>query len=396
MLTLIGLEIKKLLLRKKTLITTIAFLLLIVFVAIGSYSDERYRRKMEKPEFQIQKLEETIKYKRTQLNDPKIEDEYKKSISNQIAQMEEQIKQIKTNPNASTIDWKKQTQMELDNAKKEFERKDLEPRQKEAFKNIIQEKEYLLKHNIKPDNNKLTAFSFLDILFIVMGVIFLAVGVGLFTADMVSGECTPPTMKLLLTQPVSRRKVLLSKFIAVAASATIMVVAIELISFVIMGLIFGFGDFNYPMFVGTTYKIDMGQIVDGSHPLVSVTGSTYMITRGAYLVRLFLLQTLSIIAVAAFTFMISSIFKSSMVSVSLSIVTPVVLFILSEIPPLGKFNTFMFTNHLNPRWVIRGELAMRLNNSIITPAFSIILLAIWTVACYAISHLVFTKKDILI
>jgi len=229
-----------------------------------------------------------------------------------------------------------------------------------------------------------------------MGFIFLAVGVGLFTADMVSGECTPPTLKLLLTQPISRRKALFSKFIAVVSSATIMIVAIELISFVIMGLIFGFGDFNYPMFVGTKYKSDMNQVVNGTHPIVSVAGSTYIITRAAYLVRMFLLQILAIVTVASFAFMLSSIFKSSMVSVSLSIVTPVVLFIISNISSLSKFTMLMFTNHLNPEYIMKGQNVMRFSNPNITPTFSIVLLVVWAVVCYGISHLVFTKKDILI
>ena len=396
MLTLIGLEIKKLLLRKKTLITTIAFLLLIGLVAFGTYKEDQNRRNWENPEFQIQQMQQSIDHLKSRQNDPNLAEEYKKTIPEQIARLEQNIKELKANPKAAESDWKKHTQMMVDNAKKDIESPGIDPRQKEYLKNQIQENEYLLKHDIKPERGGLTAFSFLSTLFEGLGFIFLAVGVGLFTADMVSGECTPPTLKLLLTQPVSRRKVLFSKFIAVVSSATIMIVAIELISFLVMGLAFGFGDFNYPMFVGTRYEFDMNQVVNGVHPIESIAGSTYMITRGAFLVRMFLLQVLAIVTVGSFAFMVSSIFKSSMVSVSLSIVTPVVLFILSQIPSLSKFNTFMFTNHLNSEYIIRGQLATKFNNPIITPNFSIILLVVCTVVCYVISHFVFTKKDILI
>jgi len=394
--TLIGLEIKKLLHRKKTLITTIAFLLLIGLVAFGSYKEDENRRKWENPEFQIKNMEESIQNLKARQNELNISEEEKKGISSDIARMEEEIKRLKINPKSDAADWKKQTQIEIDNLKKQLESPGIDSTQKEYYKNQIQEYEYLLKHDIKPERNKLTAFSFLSVLYEGMGFIFLAVGVGLFTADMVSGECTPPTLKLLLTQPISRRKALFSKFIAVVSAATIMIVAIELISFVIMGLIFGFGDFNYPMFVGTRFKYDMNQVVNGTHPIVSIAGSTYMITRAVYLVRMFLLQILAIVTVASFAFMLSSIFKSSMVSVSLSIVTPVVLFIISNIQSLSKFTMLMFTNHLNPEYIMKGQNVMRFSNPNITPTFSIVLLVVWAVVCYGISHLVFTKKDILI
>jgi len=394
--TLIGLEIKKLLHRKKTLITTIAFLLLIGLVAFGTYKEDQNRRKWESPEFQIQNMEQSIQSLKAQMNDPNAPEEFKKNIPNEIARLEEMIKQLKSTPKANEAEWKKQLETRLDNNKKQLEIKGMDPRQKEFLKNDIQKDEYLLKHDIKPEDNKLTAFSFLVFLFEGMGFIFLAVGVGLFTADMVSGECTPPTLKLLLTQPVSRRKVLLSKFIAVVASATIMIVVIELIAFVIMGLIFGFGNFNYPMPVGTRFEFDKTQVINGTHPLVSVAGSTYLITRGAFLVRMFLIQVLAIITVASFAFMLSSIFKSSMVSVSLSIVTPVVLFILSNMQSLSKFNMFMFTNNLSSQYIIQGQYATKFNNPMITPTFSIMILIVWTIVCYGISHLVFTKKDILI
>jgi len=395
MATLIGLEIKKLLFRKKTLITTIAFLLLIGLVAFGTYKEDENRRKWESPEFQIQNMEQSIQSLKAQMNDPNAPEGFKKDIPNQIVKLEEMIKQLKANPKANEANWKEQLQGNTDSMKKQLD-VPMDSQSKERMKSEIEQNEYLLKHDIKPDTNRLTAFSFLVFLFEGMGFIFLAVGVGLFTADMVSGECTPPTLKLLLTQPVSRRKVLLSKFIAVISSATIMIVAIELISYVVMGLIFGFGDFNYPMFVGTRYKFDMNQVVNGTHPLVSVAGSTYIITRGAFLIRMFLIQVLAIITVASFAFMLSSIFKSSMVSVSLSIVTPVILFILSNIQSLSKFNIFMFTNHLGSENIIKGQMATRFNNPMLTPTFSIILLVVWIVVCYGISHLIFTKKDILI
>jgi ABC-2 type transport system permease protein len=397
---LISNEVKKLMRRKKTIIIFAAFVLLTVAIGYGSYKENLNRKQWDSPEYRQQNLEDSIKYRKQDLENSNTSEEDKKYGKQEIANMEEELSRIKLELSGKPVDWKISLKEQIDNTEKTLNDKSivLDTNQKDRMKLELQQNQYLYDNNIKPENGStLDAFSFIKILFMVLGTIFIAVGVMVFTGDIVSGEFTPPTMKILLTQPVSRAKVLASKFIAVAGVAIILILAVEILAFLIMGLIFGFGNPNYPIITGTLYKLDLTQSVYGGHPLVAVAGSSYIISTGAFVLKMFALQTLFIITCVSFGFMLSSIVKSSMVSVSLSIVTVVAFTILLQMmPALKKFAQYIFTTYGTVGQVLTGEVVMSYNNPHVTTSFGIGTLIVTSIVCYLISHIVFTKKDILI
>ena len=69
-----------------------------------------------------------------------------------------------------------------------------------------------------------------------LGMAILVAGIAVFMSDIVSGECTPATLKFLLIQPVTRGKVLLSKFIAVTITVLTMILGAELVGFLFVNL----------------------------------------------------------------------------------------------------------------------------------------------------------------
>lgn len=396
---LISNEVKKLMRRKKTIIIFAAFVLLTVAIGYGSYKENLNMKQWSSPEFRQKNVEESIKYMKQDLENPNTSEEDKKYQKENIANMERELEGIKLEISGKTVDWKISLKDKIDNSEKTLNDKSivLDPNEKDRMKLELQQAKYLYANNIKPeDGTTFDAFSFIKTLFMVLGTIFIAVGVMVFTGDIVSGEFTPPTMKVLLTQPVSRAKVLASKFIAVAGVAVILILAVEILSFIIMGLIFGFGNPNYPMITGTMYKMDLTQSAFGGHPLVAVAGSSYIISTGAFVFRMFLLQTLFIITCVSVGFMLSSIVKSSMVSVSVSIVIVVAFTILLEMPALKKLAQYIFTSYGTVGQVLTGDVIMRYNNPNVSTAFGIGTLIVTSIGCYLISHIVFTKKDILI
>ncbi|MFT5872202.1 MAG: ABC-2 type transport system permease protein [Clostridium sp.] len=397
--TLISNEIKKLMMRKKTIIVFVAFILLTAAIGYGTYREEINRKQWSSPEFRQTNLQESITQRKQELEDPNMTEESKKYSKHEIISMEQELANIKLEVSGETVDWKTQLKEKMYESQKTINDNSLgiDISQKDRMKLELQKDKYLYDNNIKPEEEGvLSAFSFIRTLFLVLGSIFIAVGVMVFTGDMVSGEFTPPTMKILLTQPVSRAKVLASKFIAVAGVATILILVVEIISFVIMGLIFGFGNANYPLITGTIYKWDLTQSIYGGHPLIAVAGSSYVMTTGNFVIRMFLMQTLFIITCVSVGFMLSSIVKSSMVSVSLGIVIVVALTILVEMPALKKVAQYMFTTYGSVGPVLMGEVATRYNNPNVTTTFGIGTLIVTTIVCYVIAHVVFTKKDILI
>lgn len=396
---LVSNEVKKLMMRKKTIIIFAAFVLLTIAIGYGTYRDNLNSKQWNSPEFRQRNIEESINQRKLNLEDPKTSEQDKKFGKEEIVNMEHELSQIKLELSGKTVDWKISLKEKIDILQKKINDKSavMDPREKDGMQLELQKSQYLYANNIKPqDENDLNAINFIKTLFMVLGTIFIAVGVMVFTGDIVSGEFTPPTMKILLTQPVSRAKVLVSKFIAVAGMATLLILTVEILSFFIMGLIFGFGNSNYPVITGTIYKWDLTQSVYGGHPLVAVAGSSYIISTGQFMLRMFLLQTLFILTCVSVGFMLSSIVKSSMVSVSVSIVVVVAVTILLQMPALKKLAQYVFTSYGAVGQILTGESAMRYNNPHVSTAFGIGVLIGTSIVCYLISHVVFTKKDILI
>jgi len=385
--------------RKKTIIVFAAFILLTIAIGYGTYRDDLNQKKWNSPEFQQKNMEESIANEKLNMENINASDLDKSRMKENITSMEQALSSIKLETAGKTVDWKIKLKDQIDNIEKTLSDNNIQmdSNQKNSMKLELQKYKYLYDNNINPKNeNGLNAFNFIKTLFMILGTIFIAVGVMVFTGDMVSGEFTPPTMKILLTQPVSRAKVLASKFISVAVVSTVLIIAVELLSFIIMGLIFGFGDASYPIIAGTTYKWDLAKSAYGGHPMIAVAGSSYIISTGEFVFRMFLLQTLFIITCVSVGFMLSSIVKSSMVSVSLSIVLVVALTILVEMPALKKVAQYMFTSYGAVGSILTGEMVLRYNNPNVTTAFGVGTLIVTSIVCYLISHIVFTKKDILI
>jgi ABC-2 type transport system permease protein len=399
MITLIRNEIIKLMQRRKTLVVTGLFILLVGFMAFASYKNAESMNEWNKPERRIQNEQENIAHLNKMKNDTSIPEEEKLHFDEEIKQANLRIEEIKKEQSSGKKDWRVTLKEEIKQVEGQINNTQINNEEKERLNIDLMTKKYLLDKDIEPEYNSydVTATKFIRDLFNILGVIFLAVGITIFSSDMVSGEYTPPTMKFLLTQPVSRGKVLLSKFIALTLSSSIIIVLIEIIVFLVVGFIFSFGNMDYPVAVGSRFVYDnaiasgMGQKV-----LKMVAGSTTIIPMWKYLIQMFLLQILFIIASAAFAFLLSTIVKSSMVSMAINIVLIIAFTMFQSIPYVSKYVHYIFSTFGDPSMVLSGRIATQFNNPNITIGFTIGVLVIWTIVSYVISHVVFTKKDILI
>ncbi|MBC2396819.1 ABC transporter permease subunit [Clostridium tetanomorphum] len=410
MIYLIHNEIIKILSRRKTYIVFLAFIALMATIVITGYKEEQRRIKMNTPEAKIEMLinsrdsllnekaniSEAIKESPTELK------AHNKNIDNKIKELDNQIQELTKMKELgiNEIDWKKDVKINIAQLENGLKDNNEDISYKEETKQEIRKLKYFLDNNINPmEESKFNSFNFIKLLFNeVLGGIILAIGIILFTSDIVSGECTPPTLKFLLIQPVSRGKFLFSKFISVTSVALSLIFLAEIIFFLLVGLFIGFGNPNYPTFVGTTYKFDFAHISMGQKPnLVQILDSTKVIPIWQNTLYMFLLQALFIISCCAFAFLISSIFKSSMASMSLGIVSVLFITVLSEVvPAVRKIAYFLFTSYGRVGTLLEGTLALKFNNPSVTTSYGIMVLIIWTLICYVLSHIIFTKRDILI
>lgn len=228
-----------------------------------------------------------------------------------------------------------------------------------------------------------------------LGAGLLVCGIAVFMSDIVSGECTPATLKFLLVQPVTRGKVLLSKFIAVTLTVITMILGAELIGFVFVNLTSKLGGASYPVSLGAKYNKIINS--EGIAELVKVVGSGHIGSNLELFVKSMLFQGLFIVATCSVVFLISTLIKSSMVTMALSVVVTVFLTIASQLMVTIKdFAHLIFVNYADGISILTGSSALTFNNPNMTVQNGIIIMIATSVVSYIIAHINFTRKDILI
>ncbi|QAA30268.1 ABC transporter permease subunit [Clostridium manihotivorum] len=401
-------ELKKIFKRPKTYVVSILFVALVVLLYVGVYMDERSLSKINSPQGKLEQFKSELKSKDQDIKvmesssksseesvqaSIKATKEQRDNIQKSIDKLEEQIKSGKTED-----DWKTQVDDEIAELKSRKADETIPERYKAGIDNEIAQKSYYKDNNLKPiDDWKVTGFNYLSRVLQILGTIFLGVGISVFMSDIVSGECTPATLKFLLIQPVSRGKVLLSKFIAIVISCSALILSIEAVAFVLVGLFKGFGYASVPTIIGTRYQFDMSKVQDGAHQLIPIAGTGKVIPLWDFTLRTILLQVLFILVCCSFVFLISSLVKSSMISMAITAILTILIPILSEaINPIKKISHFLFLTYGNTGSVLSGNIAVQYSNPNLNITWAIAVMLISSVVFYVISHLVFTKRDILI
>lgn len=405
--TLIKNELIKIFKRGKTWIVFALFALTIAGMGVISYKEAKNTEYYQSPEGQIESLKDSIKYSKSDIEYYKtVKEEWaKEEITNaesrikelekQINTLEEEIKNNKDNPN----EWRESLEEEKKTIEDNLKDSSYSEDDKVSFKQRLEEINIYLDKNMKPiEEWEFNGINY-GIKFIFMiGTLILAAGIAVFMSDIVSGECTPPTLKFLLVQPISRGKVILSKFIAVVITVVTMIGGLEALVVAGISAFTGFDAGKMPQYIGKAFKWDYTNAAENGGPqLAEVAGSGVLSTRWMYLLESFGLQILFIIACCAFIFMISAIFKSSMITMAVSVILCVAATIIPEMSQtIRSISRFFFTSYGNTTSLVSGYCAMNFNNPNVTLGFGVIVMIATTIVSYIIGHIIFNKKDILI
>lgn len=391
MVGLIKNEFNKLLLRKKILITSIVFGILSILVCgfiFLAYKINTKETQIETQKIIINSYEENLKNAQTE--------EEKEEFQSYLDQAKANLKIIENSPSEEDSNWRSNVEETLNILKEQLNNTPSNSSQKEMIRKQIIEYEELLNSNIKPMSPPSPKGLYvINYLLYFLGGLVATIIIIIIASDMVSSECTPPTLKMLLTRPVSRGKVLASKFITAFIASCIVIIGIEIITSVIMGVIFGFGDPSYPMAVGTDYKITTLNAMVGKEA-IAVFNSSYLTTMISFIFKSLLLQALYILAATSFFLMISTLLNSSTTSITISIVLLVATKILDFISYVRPALPFIFATYGDTGSVLNGELKANTLSSLPSPTFAVVILILWTAIPYVIAHLNFTKKDILV
>ncbi|CAH8714003.1 ABC transporter permease [Paenibacillus thiaminolyticus] len=290
-----------------------------------------------------------------------------------------QMKTVENNREKFNQDWRLELQQRITDIQNSLGSDRVPEEWKKYRRIVLQQLQYNLDHDINPSDPNGVTFTrtFLDnavTLFIPLLVMAIA-------SDIVSSERSTGTIKMLLTRPIRRWKVLLSKWIVLMMFTGIIVLLTALLSYLISGLVFGYGGWTYPIFTG-----------------FSLTGTdvnfetVHTVPSWLYMLMQLGLVWFSSIVVAALGFMISVLVRStaaSIVTLMATLIAGSILYNMASSWPAAKY---LFMINLKLTDYLAGTPAPVEG---MTLPFSLAVLTVWGAAGLIVAFRVFTKQDIL-
>lgn len=239
---------------------------------------------------------------------------------------------------------------------------------KEMIRKEIAINEYRIEHNMPPSEDY-SVWSFMSDMIVLIDIVALFTII--IAAGMVANEFSWGTIKLLLIRPISRVKILMSKYAAVLVFALLMLMLLFVFSFISGAAFFGIGDPSpYLAYVD-------GEIVEKSNL--------------GQLIVTFLLSSVGLLMFTTMAFMISAAFRNSSLAIGISIF---LLLMGNTITTLlaSKFDWAKYLLFANTNLLQYFESVPMIEGMTLT--FSVVMLLVYFVIFHVISFLAFVKRDI--
>jgi ABC-2 type transport system permease protein len=290
---------------------------------------------------------------------------------------EQLVKRIGT---TETADWKKLAEQQLIDLKNRLDSQYMDENHKSSLRVRIEQLQYNIENDMNPLDSSSAKFT---TRFMEQAIfLFLPLLVLILSADLVSGESSSGTIKLLVARSVPRWKILLSKYLCLTMMEIVVLFFTLMISIVIAGVFFGFGGWMVP--TATGFKVLAGQLDTSGVMNVPQWRYTLMVYSLAFYVAL---------TVGSISFMISVIVKTTAASIGIMMSTLVAGSFLSYFLSDWQLTRYMYMVHLLLTDYMSGHFQPIEGMSM---AFSVTVLGVWAVCALVISFLYFTRQDILV
>lgn len=278
-----------------------------------------------------------------------------------------------------TSDWRVVLQQQIIDQQNRLSSSRLPEEWRQMIKINIQQQQYYLDQNIDPTAPGAPTFirKFVEeavSLFLPLLVVVLA-------ADIVSSEHSTGSIKLLLTRPVRRWKVLMSKYIALLLSVSLIVVMTAVLGYLISGIIFGYKGWELPVITG--FQEQGGQLI---------TQNVHLLPQWKYNFMAYGLAWFSSIAVGTISFMVSVLVRSTASSMGVMLAAVISGSLLAQLAPNWTalkylaFTNLRLTDYLAGRPILVEGMNL---------PFSLMVLSIWAIVALVIAFVSFNRRDIL-
>ncbi|QQP14390.1 ABC transporter permease [Lysinibacillus agricola] len=264
------------------------------------------------------------------------------------------------------ISWKESEQQTINNYKDMLASDDFSSEDKKHFEDQIAISEYRLANDM-PTQEDGSVASFMSFTGSMLALVTLFTVI--IAASIVSSEFSTGTIKMLLTRPVSRAKILTSKLLTAFIFGLFLFVVNVVVS-ALVGLIL----FGGP--TGVELEMVNGQIVEKA--VWNDLAYHYLLSGGDFVMSIL------------FAFLVGSVFRSSSLAIGLTMFLSftggmIVMF-------LSRYDIVKYI------WLTHSDLTQYENGNLmiegITMPFSLTILAIYAVIFLVISYLSFMKRDV--
>jgi ABC-2 type transport system permease protein len=329
----------------------------------------------------------------------------KNSIADTIENAKKEIERAQRKLDNMGGDWKVNAREEIVSLEKRKEEAEAEGDviAQENVATRIKMLNYCLEHDMKPDEEYIMNNTVILDIITYIGSVFLAVVVMMLTVETIADENSSGTIKLLLTKPVSRGKIYISKFLTSLIASSGIVIMIEVVAYLVIGVIFGFGNMQAPAAIGPEYVPDPVRIARYGMGVTPVLGSTILVPLWQKLVIVLALQALFVVAVVSFGMFISAIMKNGISAIIFGLLITAVLTVMTvQVKDFGSIKafavimTYLFSTYSAGSLIITGFLSESLHSAIIGIPLAILVMMAWAALFFISGYRSFAKKDVLV
>ncbi len=195
--------------------------------------------------------------------------------------------------------------------------------------------------------------------------------IALVAGDQLAGEATSGTVRLLLTRPSSRSRILLSKYLATLVYAALLVIFLGAVGVGVGLILFGPGDL---LVVGKEFII----IPAASVPARLMLGFGFAVV--------------SMWCVSSLAFLFSSLVENAIGPIIATMAVIIVFFVIANLPieSVQAVRPYLFTTYMNV-WMQAFEMPIRWGEI----GSSLLRLSGFSVGFYLVTWYIFVKKDVL-
>jgi ABC-2 type transport system permease protein len=318
-------EMMKLIAKKRLIVIAIIIGVLVALFTYAQYKDvQRQREKLGTDDWRTI-LQQTIIDQQNRISSPRISDE-----------------------------WKKQLQISL------------------------QQNQYYLDHDINPSEPGAPTFMRMFLENSIEMLIPLMVMV--IASDLVSSEHSQGSIKLLLTRPVMRWKVLLSKYITLGLAVSLIIAMAGILAYLISGLVFGYKGWGAPVITGFNVT-DAGLS----------TENVRVLEQWQFLLMDFGIVWFVAMVVGTLAFMLSVLIRSTAAGMGVMLAALISGAILNNMVSSWESAKYFFMVNLRLTNYMTGSPPPIEG---MTLSFSMMVLLVWWAAALLVAFIVFTKKDV--